>query len=217
MPTATKGKRYAPQHKDGFAYRSIDQIQAHNHAIGHHWFSPKTMAFFNCRVMKDLHLGAFFISSESDTYSTTEPVRLYTLRVAKGCGCIDTVGNFQAFATLSDARRHLYALTPADLERERECHEHGTTANDYNTAAPALDVPASPSVVLMTGAELARRYGVSQPTILNWETRHAGFPAPARTVSLRRLTRALWDVSQVDEWVCEYRERVIATLPTVPD
>lgn len=206
---------YAPQPAHGFRYLSIEQIRKHNADIGQHWFSPKTLRFFESRILDELHLGAFFISSEKDNYAR-HAVRLYTVRIAKGCGCVDTVGQFQQYATLAQARKALRALTENDLAVLRECASHGMTADDYNMSK------AAPAVIemgqMMGQSELARRYGVTPSVIANWESRYSDFPRPAKLLQLRKRShRALWLVSECDEWVRGHRQYLISRLPFVPD
>lgn len=208
-------KKKNPATVAGVGYRSLDEIRAKNEEIGHHWFSPRTLAFFQSRIMKDLHLGAFFISSEMDTYRA-EPRREYTIRGAKPCGCIETVGEFGQYATLAEARKALYALTPAHrLVFLGECAEHPTE--------PATVAPAAPTIVetlpeLMTAGELCRRYGVTPQTFANWENRYPDFPAPVKVVQVRKrgALRAFWNVSECDKWVSAYRMYLISRLPSVP-
>jgi hypothetical protein len=121
MTTTKKKSIYAPRPEHGMKYLSLEQIENHNHDIGHHWFSPKTMRFFSCRVLSVLHLGRFFITSERDAYRDGNP-RAYTIREALVCGCIETVGEFQQYATSRQAKKALQAIDPATPERE--CYEH---------------------------------------------------------------------------------------------
>jgi hypothetical protein len=97
---------YAPKPEHGRVYLSVDQIKKHNEAIGHHFFSKETMRWFSSKVYEDLHLGRYFITSEMDTYGT-DSVRKYTIRVAKGDGTIDTVGEFCQYSSLKSARTAL--------------------------------------------------------------------------------------------------------------
>lgn len=205
-------KKKNPATVAGVGYRSLDEIRAKNEEIGHHWFSPRTLAFFQSRIMKDLHLGAFFISSEMDTYRA-DARREYTIRGAKPCGCIETVGEFGQYATLAEARKALYALTPAHrLVFLGECAEHPT---EPATVAPAA---LATSVELMTAGELSRRYGVTPQTFANWEDRYPDFPAPVKVVQVRKrgAGRAFWNVSECDEWVRAHRLYLISRLPSVP-
>lgn len=66
-----------------------------------HWFSRETMMFFGSRVHGGLIAGRYFITSE-DNFDRTE--RLFTVRRANDDGKIDTIGGFQAYATLEAAR-----------------------------------------------------------------------------------------------------------------
>lgn len=204
-----------PATVSGVGFKSLDEIRAKNAEIGHHWFSPKTLAFFDSRIMKDLHLGAFFISSEMDNY-VSEPRREYTLRGAKPCGCVETVGEFGAYATLKEARRALYALTVADREAlVSGCYEHPTEPATVAPAALAVET----SLEIATASELCRRYGVTPSTFANWEDRHPDFPEPVKVVQVRKrgAGRAFWNVSEMDEWVSEYRRYLISRLPSVPE
>lgn len=121
MTTTKKKSVYAPRPEDGNKYLSIEQIRNHSNDIGHHWFSPKTMRFFSCRVLSVLHLGRFFITSEHYTFSAGYE-RRYTIREALLCGCIETVGEFQQYATARQAKKALLAIDLATPVRE--CYEH---------------------------------------------------------------------------------------------
>ena len=78
---------------------------------------------------------------------------------------------------------------------------------------------AYPPEGLLGGSALAHRYGMTAPTMANWEERHADFPAPAAWLATRsgRSFRPLWDVAAMDKWVLDYRSALIAKLPTVPE
>ncbi len=99
--TRTRESVYAPKEEHGGKYLSVTQIKRHNEDIGHHWFSAETLRFFNGKVYEDLHLGCYFITSEK----YIDLPRRYTIRKAMGDGGIETVGIFQEFATLDQARR----------------------------------------------------------------------------------------------------------------
>ena len=123
MTTTKRRGIYAPRPEHGGKYLSLEQIKNHNNDIGHHWFSPRTMRFFSCRVLSVLHLGRFFISSERYTF-TEGYERRYTIREALLCGCIETVGEFQQYATARQAKKALLAIDPATPARV--CEEHAT-------------------------------------------------------------------------------------------
>ena len=101
---------YAPDHSKG-GYLSVEQIRKHSLDLGHHYFSPMTMKFFGSKVYNDLVLGRFFITSEHNFNRTA---RLYTIREVRGNECdINTVGEFQQYATLRAARAALKKIGEA--------------------------------------------------------------------------------------------------------
>ena len=92
------------------SFSSVEQIRLYSLSIGHHWFSPSTMRFFGSKVYPDLVGGRYFISSEENFDGTQ---RLYTLRMVTDEGLIDTVGDFQGFTSLRQARKALKAFEVA--------------------------------------------------------------------------------------------------------
>lgn len=82
-------------------FKTITDVRAANRASGQHWFSRKTMGFFNSRIESRLYGGRFFVTSER--MELTMPKR-YSVREALPDGDIKTVGNFQNFIFLDDAR-----------------------------------------------------------------------------------------------------------------
>jgi len=80
-------------------YRTIADIKLRNQRNGGKWFDPSNMRFFSCRVQLDIYLNkkgeAFFVSSERRPGDR----RLYSVRVARRDGSIDTVGKFQGYET----------------------------------------------------------------------------------------------------------------------
>lgn len=98
---------YAPNWEKG-GYFSTDQIRKHSLALGHHYFSPSTMRFFGSKLYEDLVAGRYFITSE---YNYDRTTRLYTIREVSGDSCdINTVGEFQQYASLRAARNALKKL-----------------------------------------------------------------------------------------------------------
>lgn len=90
---------------------------------GNHFFSPGAMRFFNCRVSGSLWLiddrSGFFVTSEKDDspYQPEQP-RLYTVRRYRVTTMhmreqpwleIETVGEFQQWETLAEAKRAAYS------------------------------------------------------------------------------------------------------------
>ena len=85
-------------------FANIQEVIEANKAIGHNFFSDNTMAFFDSRIETDIIAGEYFVTSEQyhSPRGTSEP-RLYTLRIIKDNGEVDTVGDFQAFESIIDA------------------------------------------------------------------------------------------------------------------
>lgn len=80
------------------ALKSIADIKAKNRQIGHHWFDADTLRFFDSKIYPRLYHvteGAYFVTSERGP----DLVRKYTVRFAKSSGKIETVGEFQQYAT----------------------------------------------------------------------------------------------------------------------
>lgn len=94
-------------------YNTITDIRNANKAIGHHWFEPGTMRFFQSRIASGVLGGRYFVTSEKDGCSNP---RRYTVRVADNVGRIDTVGDFQQFETLTAARVWLWETILRDRE-----------------------------------------------------------------------------------------------------
>lgn len=89
---------------------TIQDIRDHNARAGQHWFSPDTLRYFRSRIGSTVYptaTGAYFVSSEQyvsyfPTYHA-EP-RLYTVRYYDAStGMIDTVGEFQGYASRNGA------------------------------------------------------------------------------------------------------------------
>ena len=82
---------------------TLDQIKRAAIGAGSHWLDPASMRFFNSRLGQTVYPipgGALFISSERFDYSSP---RLYSVRSCTWDGCIDTVGEFQQYATSTAA------------------------------------------------------------------------------------------------------------------
>jgi hypothetical protein len=90
----------------------IEQIEGLNAALGFYFFSPDTMRWFNSKVYDDIYQvkeGVCFITSERDDYLDRQPTRLYTVRIMRLNGRIDSLSEFQQFNTLKQARAFVKA------------------------------------------------------------------------------------------------------------
>ena len=101
---------------------SIASLKSHAEAVGSKWFAPSTLAFFGskiCQGIEQLSAGengeqrGLFVSSEKmpESYTsygyTPAGERLYSVRIfvaSKHSLSIDTVGEFQQYATENEAR-----------------------------------------------------------------------------------------------------------------
>jgi hypothetical protein len=88
-------------------YYTIRDIKAANKAANHHWFEPDTMRFFNSRICRKVLAGGFFVTSER--YDCNTP-RRYTVRLCLENGHIETIGDFQQFASADSAYRAIVRL-----------------------------------------------------------------------------------------------------------
>lgn len=137
-------------------YLAMYDVERANDRAGLYWFEAGTMRFFRSRVgayayaTKDGRY-AYFVSSEQ--FSWDSP-RLYTVRVQdRATGQIDTVGEFQQYASRSgadkraqklvqdyDARQKLYQVT------YRPAHSVGEITETFSAESRAQAL------------KLARRY-----------------------------------------------------------
>ena len=82
---------------------TLNEFRRLNKEAGNHWFSPNTMAFFESHVHDFDEDNGIFITSECGPFG--KGPRAYTIRKADfEFGRVSTVGDFQKFATLSEAR-----------------------------------------------------------------------------------------------------------------
>jgi len=83
-------------------YQTIADVRAANKAAGQRWFERKTMRFFQSRIESALYGGRYFITSEQ--CPGTGHARKYSIREALPTGEVETVGEFQQYRHIEDAR-----------------------------------------------------------------------------------------------------------------
>lgn len=89
-------------------YLTLAEVRRANKRIGHHWFSPDTMRFFNTVLETDtVYGGRWFISGER---MELDMPLLYTIRSVDETGRIDTVGVFQAYDSYVAAEKDVLML-----------------------------------------------------------------------------------------------------------
>ena len=79
-----------------------------------HWFDKGTMRFFASRLAQTGYENeqsgeVFFVTSEQDKFRDTNP-RLYSVRVQRATGEIDTIGEFQGYSSRRVADREARRL-----------------------------------------------------------------------------------------------------------
>lgn len=83
------------------AYDTVSEIRTANRQRGYHFFDPGAMRFFNSRISEEVYGGKYFITSEQ--FDDRSP-RLYTIRMVNDDASIDTIGDFQQYNTLAQAK-----------------------------------------------------------------------------------------------------------------
>lgn len=88
-------------------FECIEDIITANKLQGYYFFTKSTLLFFSSRIMPKVYKGKYFVTSERNVgYSP----RAYTIREAKPGGGIRTIGEFQEFSTLREAKKAAKAL-----------------------------------------------------------------------------------------------------------
>ena len=82
---------------------SIDAVKRANRESGSHFFDTDTLRFFGSRVLSGTYGGRFFITSERTGFDHNAP-RAYTVREFMPDASIETVGEFNAYASGATAR-----------------------------------------------------------------------------------------------------------------
>lgn len=106
---------------------SMQEIeQRYAPGIGRHWFDADTMRFFRTRLAQVGYESAdgkvYFVTSDQNRgFGGTYP-RLYSVRVLKGPGDIDTVGEFQAFRTGKTADRYARGYASGNIPLPEVVH-----------------------------------------------------------------------------------------------
>lgn len=84
---------------------TINEMKIRSMQMDHHFFDPDSMRFFDSRICTGADDNGLFVTSER--FDRTSP-RLYTIRrFIYETGAVETVGEFQQYATLAEAKRHV--------------------------------------------------------------------------------------------------------------
>lgn len=82
-------------------FKTIEEVKAHVESKGKYFFSPDTMRFFNSKVESPVYGGIYFVTSDRQN---REVPKMYTVRKLEENGSVETIGKFQQYSSLSDAR-----------------------------------------------------------------------------------------------------------------
>lgn len=94
-------QRWSDANPQTFTYRSIEDVKRANKQVGGHWFDRDTLRFFNTVIESRLIGGRYFVTSER---MDLDRVKRYSVRQAMPDGSIDTIGEFQQYGDLENAR-----------------------------------------------------------------------------------------------------------------
>ena len=87
---------------------TINDVIRHNKDAGKFFFSPATMAFFNCEIESHLIDDTYFVTSER---FDPDGDKLFTIREYNYTdGSIGTIGEFQEYDRLEDALLYINQL-----------------------------------------------------------------------------------------------------------
>jgi uncharacterized protein (DUF1330 family) len=96
------------------SYSSIEEIRAANRAAGQYFFHEAKLRYFDSRVLAKVYGGRYFVTSEQHhRFDGSSEPRRYTVREVEHCGHVYTVGEFQGYATASEAARAAQELANA--------------------------------------------------------------------------------------------------------
>ena len=90
-------------------YNTINEIKKSHEAQGGHFFDPCWMRVYNSRIGRTVYKGKYFITSEQFISVNEVEPRRYTVKKCVNVE-IETVGEFQQFATRREAIKFIETL-----------------------------------------------------------------------------------------------------------
>jgi hypothetical protein len=119
-------------------FKFVHEIETANRRAGKYFFEPDTMRFFRSKVASwEVWDGRYFITSEQFKPSYGPAYRrMFTICEAHDDGHINTVGEFQGYRTLAQAKKAVKALCAEDRmpkkgQRKCCCCEQYFDAENY--------------------------------------------------------------------------------------
>lgn len=94
-------------------YSTIEEIELDHRSTGGKFFSASSKRFFRSRIGSIVIGGRYFITSEQ--FDRDRSPRLYTIRECIN-GSIETVGDFQGYATAAAARAAASKIARGSIE-----------------------------------------------------------------------------------------------------
>lgn len=88
----------------------LNEVKIRAEEAHSHFFDADTMRFFSSRVSElcwNKGMDIYFITSEADksSFKHSGSIRAFTIRKCSIDGNIDTIGKFQEYSTLNEARK----------------------------------------------------------------------------------------------------------------
>lgn len=83
-------------------FKTMSDVKAKNKEIGHLFFDPDTMKFWDSKVESTLYKGTYFITSEKNAIEGKP--RQFSIRQVLRTGEIITVGRGREYSSLESAR-----------------------------------------------------------------------------------------------------------------
>ena len=120
-------------------FPSIPALKAACRAVDNKFFTKGAMEFFRSKIETGIIGGVYFVTSEQ---FDDETPRLYTVRKAErqenGRLSIETVGEFQAHATLAEAKAAIFAEQqpnkPLTLDKAPDTESVDTASEEYRVS-----------------------------------------------------------------------------------
>jgi hypothetical protein len=149
-------------------WSGIAEVKAANAALGHGWFEPSSMGWFETKIETNVQRGRYFVTSEQPPSGP----RTFSVREIDDEGRVTTVGEFGGHATRRDAFR---ALLDAADAAEGPCG-HGEIVADPEIEG--WENPTEPAVIILrcTDCQRAARVTVEDVALLPWSDDPFGDP-----------------------------------------
>jgi len=86
-------------------WKNISEVKQANADAGGYWFSPGAMRFFKTRIVSGIIKDRYFVTAETGPSG----VERYSARIVNDGADIGTIGNFNSFCDIDDAKEAIKA------------------------------------------------------------------------------------------------------------